>query len=135
MTENALKSEAKPRVVKRDAAGRFLKGHSPKSPGRPVGARTSITESFLADLQTLWREQGPEILRRAATDDPVAVMRCIASLIPKEVVGRLEMGSGGEGIVINLLGVEHPLIHQEREIAPPKGTDAGDAEICEQDYS
>jgi hypothetical protein len=63
--------------------GRFLMGHN-GGPGRPKGSRNKLGEEFLVDLYESWLEYGKDALRTVATTDPVAYIRIIVSVIPKE---------------------------------------------------
>ena len=116
---------AKQREVKRDAAGRFLPGASPLG-GRPPGTRHKLSSAFLQDLAVHWQEQGGEILQRVTAEDPATVLRVIASLVPRELALKLEVGADeGAGIVINLMGVAPAVAEQiERDITPQGSTDA-----------
>jgi hypothetical protein len=77
----------------RDRGGRFVIGGKP-GPGRPKGARSKFGEALIEDLRTLWAEQGPDVLRRVARDDPAALLKVIASLMPRDIVltGNIDVG-------------------------------------------
>ena len=105
--------------VKRDERGRFLPGMTSMSPGRPKGQRHKLSSNFLEDLALFWQQEGGDILRRVAADDPSTVLRVVASLVPKELALRLEAGADGSaGIVINLLGVAPAVALSELDITP-----------------
>jgi hypothetical protein len=110
-------SESQKQGPIRDGKGRFVRGaHNPV--GRPKGMKHKLSASFLNDLALHWQSQGADILERVSKDDPATVLKVIASLVPKEMMLRLEGDGDGAGIVINLLGVSHPL--QEKDITPDK---------------
>jgi hypothetical protein len=57
--------------VNRDSGGRRLKETSPPYPtGRPLSARSKISEKLLADLADVWEEHGVGVLLRLAVTDP-----------------------------------------------------------------
>jgi hypothetical protein len=108
----------------RDDKGRWLPGVPQHGGGRPKGVKHKLGQSFLNDLALHWQTEGADILKRVTKDDPATVLRVIASLIPKELALRLEGGNDGEGIVINLMGVSHPLI--EKDITPAIDSESPD---------
>ncbi len=52
--------------------------------GRPKGSRTKLSETFLADLNKLWEEQGIDVLKTACAENPMKFIEMIADLLPKE---------------------------------------------------
>ena len=74
----------------RDAAGRFLSGGKELGVGRPKGVKHHLGRAFLEDLAQLWQEQGGDILKRVAKDDPVSLLRVVANLVPKELLLKVE---------------------------------------------
>ncbi|TDG13970.1 hypothetical protein E2F43_10780 [Seongchinamella unica] len=116
MTE---KESGKQPAPARDARGRFVRGNEiAKTGGRPLGSKHKLSESFLKDVAVSWQEQGGDVLQKVAQDDPSTYLRVIASLVPKELVTRLEAGDSAQGLVINLLGVEHPIDAEWKDITP-----------------
>lgn len=69
--------------------GQFVKGKI-GGPGRPKGSRNKLGEQFLRDLAAQWEEDGPQTIKEAREKDPVAFIRVIASLLPKELLVRQE---------------------------------------------
>jgi hypothetical protein len=53
--------------------------------GRPQGSRNKLSEDFLADLHESWLALGKAALVTAAWTDPVAYVRMVASLMPREL--------------------------------------------------
>ena len=91
--------------------------------GRPIGYKHRLSQSILQDLAEHWQAKGGDILKRVTDEDPAAVLRVIASLIPKEIIGYLEVGQDETGIVINFTGGSHPLLElDERDITPTEET-------------
>jgi hypothetical protein len=60
-------------------------GQSGNPAGRPKGSRCKLEEIFLADLLASWQEKGKDAISRAIEDDPVAYVKTVASLMPKQV--------------------------------------------------
>jgi Family of unknown function (DUF5681) len=60
-------------------------GQSGNPRGRPQGSRNRLAEDFLADLHESWKTLGKAALLAAVWTDPVAYVRVVASLIPKEL--------------------------------------------------
>jgi hypothetical protein len=72
-------------IIERDQkSGRFLSGCKP-GPGRKVGSRNKLTESFVADLKACWERHGVDALERVARDQPEVLLKVIASLMPRDV--------------------------------------------------
>lgn len=69
----------------RNGKGRFESGHVANPKGRPRGSRNKLTEAFLADLNELWQEQGPAIMRRAAFESPMKFADMVARLLPAKI--------------------------------------------------
>jgi hypothetical protein len=59
-------------------------GRSGNPRGRPKGSRNKLSEDFLADLHESWLVLGKAALVTAAWTDPVAYVRVVASLVPRE---------------------------------------------------
>jgi hypothetical protein len=60
-------------------------GQSGNPKGRPQGSRNKLSEDFLADLHESWLALGKAALVTVAWTDPVAYVRLVASLIPREL--------------------------------------------------
>jgi hypothetical protein len=64
---------------------RWKKGETGNAKGRPVGARQRISEKLLADLADVWRECGPAVLRKLASEEPGKLATIAFGLLPKDV--------------------------------------------------
>jgi hypothetical protein len=99
-------------LIERDKKnGRFLAGNAGNG-GRKPGARNKLGEAFVEDLRDCWQEHGASVLVRVARDDPAALLRTIASLMPKDL--NLNVGISPEAFVATfrsaaaMLGNEPP---------------------------
>lgn len=63
----------------------FKPGQSGNKNGRPKGARSKISESFLSDALEAWKTHGKTALAKMATEKPADFAKMIASIIPKEI--------------------------------------------------
>jgi hypothetical protein len=69
-------------IERNERTGRFLSGNS--GGGRPKGSRNKLGEAFIADLRDAWERDGPDVIARVARDDPAALLKVIASLMPRD---------------------------------------------------
>lgn len=76
----------------RDARGRLLPGHTANPAGRPKGVRHRLSKNFLLDVAQHWQEEGGDILKRVTREDPGTVLRVVASLVPRELITKMEIG-------------------------------------------
>jgi hypothetical protein len=53
--------------------------------GRPKGARNRLAKKFLEDLMADWEAHGAKMISIMRREDPVAYVKAVASLVPKEV--------------------------------------------------
>jgi hypothetical protein len=81
----AAMSETNLTVEKQRPAHLFKPGQSGNPRGRPVGARSRLSSSFIADLHTVWEETGIEALRTCAAEKPNEFCRIVALLMPRDV--------------------------------------------------
>ena len=63
----------------------FEPGRSGNPAGRPKGSRNKLGEDFIAALYADFQEHGPATIQRMRLQDPVAYIKIIAGLLPKEV--------------------------------------------------
>lgn len=84
MTDNSTEeTEAKQRSLANLKP--FKPGQSGNPAGRPKGARSKLSESFLSDALDAWGRNGKVALEAMATDKPGDFAKMIAGIIPKEV--------------------------------------------------
>src|SRR5262245_13286072 len=66
-----------------------LKGHrfepGNKLGGRPVGSRNRLSEVMLSMLAADAAENGAEVIKRVREEDPSTWLRCMCSLMPKQL--------------------------------------------------
>src|SRR5262245_9260564 len=69
---------------------RWLPGQSGNLTGRPRGARTEFSTSFMRDLARVWAKRGGDIIEKVAANDPSRFFAVAASLIPRDVAISIE---------------------------------------------
>src|SRR5262245_25279466 len=57
-----------------------------KSVGRPKGSRSKLGSVFLQDLIDDWTANGAAAIRVVRMTDPVAYVRVVANILPKEML-------------------------------------------------
>lgn len=67
----------------KDEKGRFLTGNN--GGGRPKGSRNKLGEAFVAALHDDFEKHGVETIAKVRDTDPVAYVKVVASLLPKEI--------------------------------------------------
>jgi hypothetical protein len=70
--------------------GRWLPGTSGNPNGRPLGARTEFSVSFMRDMARVWAARGGDIIEKVAADDPSRFFAVASTLIPKDVAISIE---------------------------------------------
>jgi hypothetical protein len=71
-------------VIARNAAGQFKVGHTGIG-GRPRGSRSVLSTLYCDALLASWQKHGENALEACATLDPVAYVRAIGQLLPRDV--------------------------------------------------
>jgi hypothetical protein len=89
----------KQRVVGRP----FPKGVSGNPRGRPIGARSRLSQDFLLDLHNAWSEHGADALARCAKEEPGRFCQIVAGLMPRDVVvsGSVDIGIDAGSVLQN----------------------------------
>ena len=64
----------------------FKKGKSGNPSGRPKGSKNRLSEDFLFELSCVFKESGREAIQRMCDEHPAEFIRCIANLVPKELL-------------------------------------------------
>jgi hypothetical protein len=63
----------------------FKPGQSGNPAGRAKGSRNKLGEDFLSSLYANFQTHGPDTIEEARKLDPVAYVRMIAGILPKEM--------------------------------------------------
>lgn len=59
-------------------------GQSGNPRGKPLGARSRLTEKMLCDFERYYKERGAELLKMVERENPAMLLQILARLIPKE---------------------------------------------------
>jgi hypothetical protein len=70
----------------KQALTQFQKGVSGNPKGRPRGARSRLGERFIEALASDFEEHGEAVIERVRARDPVAYVKVISGILPREVV-------------------------------------------------
>ena len=82
--------------VTRPLNGRLWKpGESGNPNGRPVGSRNQFSNSFMADLSSVWAEHGKTAMEFTAKTQPAVFFATAARVLPKDVQLTLEQSYPG----------------------------------------
>ena len=65
--------------------GKIIKGAVLNPKGRSKGARSKLSEDFIKAVHEDWKKHGAGALQKAREKDPVAYIKTVAGLIPKEI--------------------------------------------------
>ncbi len=60
--------------------GQFKAGN----PGRPRGSRNKLTKKYLDKLWADFKEHGESVLERVRRDNPVAYLKLISQIVPRD---------------------------------------------------
>jgi hypothetical protein len=83
-----------------DDQGRFLTGNS--GGGRRKGSRNKLTERFLDTIADDFAEHGANAIAKVRIDDPIAYLKIVGSLVPRELIMQRE-----ESPAINYAEITH----------------------------
>lgn len=88
-------------------------GQSGNPAGRPRGSRNKLADAFIADLKTVWEEDGIDALRRAAREDAVGFIRVVAGLMPRSLDLNIDATSSATSFAQNFANAVS-LLHQQK---------------------
>ena len=87
MTPKNHSPEIEPEVRgSKQALTQFKPGQSGNPKGRPRGARSRLGERFIEALASDFEEHGEAVIERVRARDPVAYVKVISGILPREVV-------------------------------------------------
>lgn len=69
----------------KQAATQFKPGQSGNPAGRPLGARSKLSEAFLDAMQQDFAAHGVSAIVKVRTDKPDQYLKVIASILPKDL--------------------------------------------------
>jgi len=65
--------------------GQFKPGQSGNPAGRPKGARSKLSESFLKALSDDFSSNGIEVIEKVRNDRPHEYLKIVAAVLPKQM--------------------------------------------------
>jgi hypothetical protein len=74
-----------------EKTGRFLSGNN--GGGRQKGSRNKLAGAFVDALYAEFQENGADVIKRVARDEPAQFLRVIAQVLPKELDVALTVNS------------------------------------------
>jgi hypothetical protein len=74
-------------TVERDRNGRWVAGskteHCGNPHGRPLGARTKLSDAFLKDMLAAWEQCGTKAIETFVEERPHEFVKLVASILPR----------------------------------------------------
>jgi hypothetical protein len=64
---------------------RFVKGQSGNPAGKPLGARHTLNEAFVRDLNEIWKRDGMQALERLSLSEPAKLVEAVGRTLPREL--------------------------------------------------
>jgi Family of unknown function (DUF5681) len=89
---------------------KWAPGESGNPAGRPAGAKNRLQSDFLNALAEDFREHGGEAIRIMRVERPAEYVKCIASLLPNEL-----LHSDSDGAPVQFARVEHVIVQVEHQ--------------------
>jgi hypothetical protein len=95
--------------------------------GRPPGVRNRLSNQLITDLSEIWHEHGPNVLKKMALRDPIALARMAYATLPKDILVSVEQRVPG-----GLSADDWTLLQQVLDLirgAIPPGSNAPPGEV------
>jgi hypothetical protein len=99
----------------------------PNLGGRPIGARTRLSNQLITDLSNIWHAHGPDVLKKMALRDPIALARMAYATLPKDILVSVEQRIPG-GLAPEDWALLTQVLDLIRSAIPP-GSNAPPAEV------
>lgn len=97
-------------------------------PGRPPGLRNRLSSKLISDLSDIWHQHGPDVLKKMALRDPIALARMAYSTLPKDILVSVEQKTIPGGLSPEDWATMLRVLDTIKG-AIPAGTDAPPAEV------
>jgi hypothetical protein len=125
-TKNTLIPTSGEHTPKQHLRPPWKPGESGNPAGRPLGARSRLSEAVLADVAADWAIGGAETIARVRATDPAVYFRVIASILPKDVLLSVQQAVPG-----NLDADSYAALRSLLDVIQRTGIEGGPQQVFE----